>query len=184
MWPENLWGVGTTGQVEGASALDHLMACRPGKSQPFALFPFFFFFLNKKMMLVNLKGTHCSIMAILATAFYFLQMPLTSWLSLALDLSGSHFAIGWWVFLNCSPVSDAVGISKSLPYPLMSLPFPSWPTREKTSLPFNIHVDSPRRFFCLFVFLVTCQHHYSLHTLLWTERVKIVHRTQNQWTKE
>lgn len=33
-------GVGTTGQVEGASALDHLMACRPGKSQPFALFLF------------------------------------------------------------------------------------------------------------------------------------------------
>lgn len=67
-------GCGDHGAGRGASALDHLMAYRPGKSQPFALF----LLKNKKMVLVNLKGTHCSIMAILATAFYSLQMPLTS----------------------------------------------------------------------------------------------------------
>lgn len=36
-------GVGTEGQVQEASALDHSMACRTGKSQPFAFFLFSMF---------------------------------------------------------------------------------------------------------------------------------------------
>lgn len=43
VWLENLWGVGIEEQVQGASAVDHLMASRTGKSSPVLFFLSFFF---------------------------------------------------------------------------------------------------------------------------------------------